>query len=188
MTSPVMTLLTQNCVYFEPILCWWHHHVDSKLQILRERFHKQIISPQKYPLLLVLIFLSILVHEIPIWTFSFHFLVVDVTTRSQNFKTLRWWIRKLIFLLKISFDYWLSSFYRHWYMKYKFRPFLTQFCVNGVNTGVKTAIFWETDSRNKLLISTFHQILIPVFLSPLIHDIQLWALFTQFGDNDIANK
>ena len=30
--------------------------------------------------------------------------------------------------------------------------------------------------------------LIPVFLSPLIHDIQLWALFTQFGDNDIAKQ
>ena len=41
----------------------------------------------------------------------------------------------------------------------------------------------ENDLTNKLLISKFHQILILIFLSPSIHDIQLWACFTQFGDN-----
>ena len=73
-------------------------------------------------------------------------------------------------------------------MKYKFGPFLTQFWVNDVTKGVKTAILSENDLRNKLLISKFHQILILIFLSPLIHDIQLWTLFTQFGYNDVTKE
>ena len=43
-------------------------------------------------------------------------------------------------------------------------------------------------SQHKVLTSKFHQILILVFPSPSIHDIQSWALFTQFGDNDVAKK
>ena len=70
-------------------------------------------------------------------------------------------------------------------MKYKFGPFLTQFFVNNITTGVKTAVFWERDLSNKLL-TKFHQILLSVFLSRLIHDIQLWVLFTQLEDNDIT--
>ena len=41
-----------------------------------------------------------------------------------------------------------------------------------------------SDLRNKLLTSEFHQIL----LSPLIHDIQRWTLFTQFVDNDVTKE
>ena len=67
-----------------------------------------------------------------------------------------------------SFYFWFSSFYGHWYMRYKFGPFLTQFWVKDVTTRVKTAIFWDNDLKNKLLTSKFHQKLILIFLSPSI--------------------
>ena len=76
----------------------------------------------------------------------------------------------------------------HEYMKYNFGLFLTQFWVNDVTTRVKTAIFWERDLRNKLLTSKFHQILMLIFLSPSIHDMQLCVLFIQFGDNDVTKE
>ena len=81
-----------------------------------------------------------------------------------------------------------SSFYHHCYRKYKFGLFLTKFWLNDVTTGVKTVIFWESDLRNKFLYSKFNQILISIFLSPSIHDIQLWSLFTQFGNNDATRE
>ena len=84
--------------------------------------------------------------------------------------------------------YWLSSFYHHWYMKYKSGPFLTQFSVNDVTMGVRTVILWENDLCNKLFTSMFHKTMIPIFLSVLIHVIQLWALFTQFGDSDVTKE
>ena len=49
--------------------------------------------------------------------------------------------------------------------------------------GVKTAIVWERNLRNKLLSSKFHQTLISIFLSPAIDDIQLWALFKSWKKN-----
>ena len=38
--------------------------------------------------------------------------------------------------------------------------------------GIKTAIFSESDPRNQLVTLKFHQLLISIFLSPSIHDIQ----------------
>ena len=73
-------------------------------------------------------------------------------------------------------------------MKYNFGPFLTRFLVNDVTTGIKTAIFWQSNLRNKLLTLKFHQILISIFLLPSIHEIQLWALSTQFGDSDVTKE
>ena len=89
---------------------------------------------------------------------------------------------------QIFLYYTLPSFYHHWYMKYKFGPFLRQLWVNDLTKGVKTAIFFERDLRNKLLTSKFYQISILIFPSPLIHGIQPWALFTQFGNNDVKKK
>ena len=89
---------------------------------------------------------------------------------------------------RISLNYWLSSFYHHCYMKYKFGSFLTPFLVNNVTMGVKTAIFWESDLKNKLPMSEFYQILTPIFLSSSIYDTHFWTLFAQFGDIDIAKE
>ena len=43
--------------------------------------------------------------------------------------------------------YWLSSFYHHWYIKYKLWPILTQFCVNVVTIGVKLLYFEKVISE-----------------------------------------
>ena len=53
---------------------------------------------------------------------------------------------------------------------------------------ITTGIFSISGLSKKLLTSKFHQILILVFPSPSIHDIKFWALFTQFGDNDVAKN
>ena len=106
-------------------------------------------------------------------------------SKLQNFEIVVW---KTNTSPQISIYYWLSSFYHHWYMKYKSWSFLTQFWVNYVTAGFKTAIFWASDLRNQLLTSKFLQILISIFLSPSIHGIQLWALFTQSGDNDATKE
>ena len=65
---------------------------------------------------------------------------------------------------QFSLYYWLPSFYHHWYIKYKSGPFLTQFWINGVTTGVKTVVLWESDLWNKILTSVIHQIMISIFL------------------------
>ena len=65
---------------------------------------------------------------------------------------------------------------------------LTQFWVNDVTTGVKTAIFWERDLRKKLPTSKFHQLLILIFPSPSIHNIKLWGLFTQSEYIDVTEE
>ena len=75
---------------------------------------------------------------------------------------------KTIISPQISLYYWFSSFFHHWYMKYKFELFLTQFWFNEVTRRVKTAVFWESNLRNIFLTSKFDQILISIFLSPLI--------------------
>ena len=55
-------------------------------------------------------------------------------------------------------------------------------------TGAKTVIFCKNDLRNKLIPSKFHQILISIFLSASIRDIQLCAFCSQFGDNDVTEE
>ena len=161
--------------------------LNQIFKILRERFHKRII------------------HLKVLFIFDFH-LSINIGTWNTNldlFVTfLDWWhhhgrsklqnyervVSKTNTSPQISFYYWLSSFYHHWYMKHKSGPLLTQFWVNDVTMEVKTAMFWEFDLRSKLLTSKFHQILISVLLLPLIHDIQLLALSTQFGGNDFTKE
>ena len=60
-----------------------------------------------------------------------------------------------------NFSY-LSSFYHHWYMKYKFGLFLTQFRFNDVTRGTKTVRFWESDLKQT-----------PHFKVPSIIDLDL---------------
>ena len=108
---------------------------------------------------------------------SSQFCVDDVTKLSQNFKILRERFHKRMILQNNSYI-WFWSFCQYWYMKYKFGNFLTQFWVNVVQKEVKTAIFWESDLRDKLLTLKFHQILISVFLSPMKHDIELGIFLT----------
>ena len=152
--------------------------LSQKLKISRERFHKRII------------------HCKVLFTFDFH-LSINIGTWNTNLdffdSFLGWWrfetvVSKTNTSSQISLYYRLSSFYPHWYMKHKFGPFLTQFWVNDVNMGVKTAILWQSDLRNKPLTSKFPQILISIFLSPSIHDTQRWSLFTKFGDNDVTKE
>ena len=45
---------------------------------------------------------------------------------------------------------------------------------------------WISSSFIEILTSMFHQIFILIFPSLSTQDIQLWALFTQFGNNDIT--
>ena len=66
--------------------------------------------------------------------------------------------------------------------------FLTQIWVNDVTAAVKTVIIWENNFRNILITSNFLHILILIFLSPSIHDILLWALFTQLRNNSVTKK
>ena len=84
---------------------------------------------------MIFIFLSTLVHEIPIWTLFSHFWVDGVNVGNQKFQKSQIFeivVSKSKASPQISLYYWLSSFYRHWYMKYKFGSFLTQFWVNDV--------------------------------------------------------
>ena len=80
---------------------------DKTSKILSEEFHKRTIH-LKGPLLLILIFLSALVH----WSnfdLLTQFWVDCITTGSQNFKILRWFQKRILYL---QFPYyWLSSFY-----------------------------------------------------------------------------
>ena len=126
----------------------------QNFKISRERFHRQIIH-LKVP-----------------FTFDFHF-SINIGTWNTNLNLfdsfLGWWrhhtelklqnfevvISKANTSSQFSLYYWLSSFYHHWNMKYKFVPFLTQFWVNDVTTRVKTAIFLKDDLRNKVFISEF---------------------------------
>ena len=160
-----------------------HQSLSQNLKILRERFYKWIFH----------------------FIFDFH-LSINIGTWNTNLDLydpfLGWWRHHggskfqnseiVLSKTKISpqffLYYWLSSFYHHWYIEYKSGPFLTQFWVNYVTMRVKTVILWESDLWHKILTSMFHKIMISVFLSLSIHDIQLWALFTQFGDNDVTKE
>ena len=104
-------------------------------------------------------------------------------SKLQNFDRL---LSKMKSSPQVFLYCWLSSFYHNLYMKKKSGPFLTQFWINDVTTGVKTVRFWESDIWNKILTSMFHQIFFSIFSSLLTQDIQLWALFTQFGNNDVT--
>ena len=73
-------------------------------------------------------------------------------------------------------------------MKYKFEPFLTQFWVDDVTPGVKTAIFPKSDLRNNFLPSKFHQTLISMFSSPSYMIYNFGSFFTQFGENGITKE
>ena len=137
-------------------------------------------------MVLIFIFLSILVYEIPICTFLIHFWVDDLTKEVRGegeggVKTSKFWenafkneILVSSFPLLLTFIF-LSKFVH----EIQVRIFLTQFWVNDVNTGVKRN-FCESDM--------FHKILISIFPSLSTQDIQLWALFTQFGNNDVKNE
>ena len=46
---------------------------------------------------------------------------------------------------QISLYYWFSFLYRHWYMKYKFGPFLTQFWANDVKLQYFEKLVTETN-------------------------------------------
>ena len=69
---------------------------------------------------------------------------------------------------QILHGYWYWSFYHCWYIMYKFRSFLTQFCVHGVITGGKTF----KPHLNVSLPMSFD------LISPIVLDIiQIWASF-----------
>ena len=106
-------------------------------------------------------------------------------SKIQNFEIM---VSKANTSFQIFLYYWHLTFYHHWYMKCKTGPFLTQFGVKDVASRVITTLFRDSHVENKPLTSNFHQILISIFLSRSIHDIQLWALFTQFRDNDVTKE
>ena len=179
---PDFDILTASCTWHThwiPLTQYWDDDVTRwglNFKILRKKFHERI------PYL-----------KVP-FTFNFH-LSINIGTWNHNLDFfelfLGWWPRGVTSLTKFwdsgfkneyfisNFPlYWLSCFYHYWYKKYRFVYFFTQFWVNDVTTGNKIAIFWESDLTNKFLFSTFHRILILIFLLPSIHDIQVWAHYT----------
>ena len=183
----------------------------ARISRFRENSFINEYVTSKLLLLLIVIFLSPLLHEIHVWAlsranfqlmrspcwvksskfweilfpkrkiylkvvFTFDFpLSVNIGTWNTTLELfdpfLGWWCHRkesklLNFYIVVSktntspqifLYYWLSSFFHHWCMKCKFGPFLTQFWVNDVITGVKTAIFWESDLQNKLFTLKSHQ-------------------------------
>ena len=87
-----------------------------------------------------------------------------------------------------SFYLWLSPFYHHWCMRYKFGFFWPNFELMTSPLESKLAVFWESDLINELHTWKFHQIFILIFLSPSIHGIQLSARSIQFWDNDVTKE
>ena len=136
---------------------------------------------------LILIFLSPVVHDIQTESLWPNFEMMT----SQHGTWISWFREKSFInkclawkFLLLSIFIFLSSLVHEigvWAL-------FDQFWVNDVTNGVKTAIFWGSDFTNKLPTSKFHEILILIFLSPSILDIQLWACFTQFWDNDVTKK
>lgn len=122
------------------------------------------------------------VHDSQIWVFLIHFWDDDVITWGWNFKVSRRWFHKQILHLKVHFTlgFHLSINIRTWNINLElFDTFFGWWRYYGS----QISNISESDIRNKALTKKFHQILISIFLSLSIHDTQLRALFTQFGDN-----
>ena len=103
-----------NLSLFEPILRWWHHKFQD--------FERIVYLTSKFLLLLILIFLSPLVHELQVR--ALFWANFDVIALNQNFKILREWLHKQKIHHKVpfTFDFHLS-FSIGIYMKYQFGPF-----------------------------------------------------------------
>ena len=136
-------------------------------------------------LLLIFIFVSIYVHEIPIGIFLTLFLVDDVTTGSQKFWNSDFKNENLTssFPLLLAFIF-LSLLVHKMQVWTLFDPILGWWR-HPASQNISVLRNW---SPKQTPYFTFYQILISIFLSLLTHDIQLWALFTQFGDNDVTKR
>ena len=84
---------------------------------------------------------------------------------------------------QISFYYWLASLYRHWYMKYKFGLFLTQFWINDVYMQYFEELIIESNSPRGSIKYWFRS-----FYHHWYMIYNFWALFTQFGDNNVTKE
>ena len=60
--------------------------------------------------------------------------------------------------------------------EYQFGPFWPIFGLMTSHQGVRTSIFWDNSFKDENLISNFYLLLTFTFLSPLVHEIQVWAL------------
>ena len=136
----------------------------QNFKILRKRFHKLIIHFKISYTCYFHVSINIGTRNTNLNLFDPVFLLRRHPGESkvQNFETL---VSKTNTLPQIFLHCWFSSFCH-----------------------VSIIIFRESDLRNKFLSSKFHEKLISIFLSLSIKDIQLWALFTQFGDNDVAKE
>ena len=117
-------------------LGWWHHKFQD--------FERIVYLTSKFLLLLILIFLSPLVHELEVW--ALFWANFDIIALNQNFKILREWLHKQKIHHKVpfTFDFHLSISIGTWNTNL---DLLTKFWVNDVTTGVKIAIFWEVISE-----------------------------------------
>ena len=121
--------------FFEPILGWWRHKVESKFQNFQKAFTQRNNSRQS------------------------------------------------------TFYFWFSSFYQHCYMKNQFGSFWHIFGLMTSPRGVKALKHWDSGFKKGIIHLKFpFAIDFHLFLSPSIHDIQLCALLTQFGDNGITKE
>ena len=95
-------------------------------------------------------------------------------------------------LLQIFPYYWISSFHHHWYMKYKFELFLTQFWVNDVKlqyfeklaTGTNSPYFKvpsNTDFDLSITLDTWYTTFCPFLHKLKIMTSQKESIFQNFG-------
>ena len=153
---------------FEPFLGWWRHHGEAKLQNF-----EIVILKTNTSLYFWLSFNC--VKSVRIWSyygpcFPAFWLNTEWYEVSLRIQSGCGKIRTRITpntenvqaVLSIIIGTWNSG------------SFWIKYLVNDVTTEIKTTIFWESDLRNKLLTSKFDQILISIYLSPLMHNIKLW--------------
>ena len=97
------------------------------------------------------------------------------------------WFQKRILHVKFPFtiDFHLSINIGTW--NTSLGPFWTSFGLM-MSPRESKLQYSEKVISEKNFSSKFYQILILVFLSPMIHDIQLWDIFTQFGNNGVTKE
>ena len=124
---------SQFCVDDVPTL-------SQNFKTLRERFHKWIVHLK---VSFTFEFSPFYQHFYMKYQFRPYWRIFGLTmspwgVKLQSFETV---VSTVNTSPQISIYCLRSSFYHHWYMKYKFWTFLTQFWVNDITKGVKTTIF-----------------------------------------------
>ena len=151
---------------------------------MRERFHKRIIH-----LKVIFFKFSSFQHCYLKYQFGPLWPIFGLMTLPQGVKTSKFWdigfkneyfISNFPLLLTFIFLSPLVHERQAWGL---FDQILGQWR----HQGSQNCFMFREWSQKKLLTSKFHQ-LISIFLFTSIYDTLLWALFTQYGDNDVTRN